>query len=30
MSFEKSEHDFGTIDASAAQETVFKFTNTGA
>lgn len=29
MSFEKSEHDFGTIDANAAQETVFKFTNTG-
>lgn len=29
MSFEKSEHDFGTIDAGAAQETVFKFTNTG-
>ena len=30
ISFEKSEHDFGTIDAGVAQETVFKFTNTGA
>lgn len=29
MTFEKSEHDFGTIEAGAAQETVFKFTNTG-
>ncbi len=29
MSFEKSEHDFGTIEQGAAQETVFKFTNTG-
>ncbi|WP_411031582.1 DUF1573 domain-containing protein [Spongiimicrobium sp. 3-5] len=29
MSFEKSEHDFGTIDAGDAQETIFKFTNTG-
>ncbi|SNZ00247.1 DUF1573 domain-containing protein [Flagellimonas pacifica] len=29
MSFEKSEHDFGTITQGAAQETVFKFTNTG-
>ncbi|WP_420602445.1 DUF1573 domain-containing protein [Flagellimonas sp.] len=29
MSFEKSEHDFGTIAQGAAQETVFKFTNTG-
>ena len=26
MSFEKSEHDFGTIEQGAAQETVFKFT----
>jgi len=29
MSFEKAEHDFGTIDAGAPQETIFKFTNTG-
>ncbi len=29
MSFEKSEHDFGTIIEGTAQETVFKFTNTG-
>ncbi|APQ18231.1 DUF1573 domain-containing protein [Maribacter hydrothermalis] len=29
MSFEKAEHDFGTIEQGAAQETVFKFTNTG-
>ena len=29
MTFEKSEHDFGTIDNGAAQETTFKFTNTG-
>jgi len=29
MTFEKSEHDFGTIEAGVAQETVFKFTNTG-
>jgi len=29
MSFERSEHDFGTITQGAAQETVFKFTNTG-
>ncbi|MGI9551084.1 MAG: DUF1573 domain-containing protein [Aurantibacter sp.] len=29
MTFEKSEHDFGTIDQGAAQETTFTFTNTG-
>ncbi|PWL38250.1 hypothetical protein DKG77_08200 [Flagellimonas aquimarina] len=29
MSFDKSEHDFGTIAQGTAQETVFKFTNTG-
>ncbi|MEO1012487.1 MAG: DUF1573 domain-containing protein [Bacteroidota bacterium] len=29
MAFEKSEHDFGTIEQGTAQETVFKFTNTG-
>lgn len=29
MSFDRSEHDFGTIEQNAAQETVFKFTNTG-
>lgn len=29
MSFEKSEHDFGTIEQGTPQETVFKFTNTG-
>ncbi|MEA1787054.1 DUF1573 domain-containing protein [Arenibacter sp. GZD96] len=29
MTFEKSEHDFGVIEQNAAQETVFKFTNTG-
>ncbi len=29
MEFKKSEHDFGTIEQNAAQETVFKFTNTG-
>lgn len=29
MTFEKSEHDFGTIEANAPQETIFKFTNTG-
>lgn len=29
MSFEKAEHDFGTIEQGAAQETKFKFTNTG-
>jgi len=29
MSFEKSEHDFGTIVAGTPQETTFKFTNTG-
>lgn len=29
MTFEKSEHDFGTIQAGAAQETTFTFTNTG-
>ncbi|MGX1929538.1 DUF1573 domain-containing protein [Flagellimonas sp. 2504JD4-2] len=30
MSFEKSEHDFGTIAQGTPQETVFKFTNTGS
>lgn len=29
MSFEKAEHDFGTIEQGTPQETVFKFTNTG-
>ncbi len=29
MSFENREHDFGTIQSGAAQETIFKFTNTG-
>lgn len=29
MSFEKSEHDFGTIAQGTPQETAFKFTNTG-
>jgi len=29
MSFDKAEHDFGTIEQGAAQETAFKFTNTG-
>ncbi|MEX0314110.1 MAG: DUF1573 domain-containing protein [Allomuricauda sp.] len=29
MSFEKSEHDFGSITQGTPQETVFKFTNTG-
>ncbi len=29
MQFEKSEHDFGTIEQGTPQETVFKFTNTG-
>tara|TARA_R110002051_G_scaffold100879_4_gene171371 strand:+ start:10407 stop:10883 length:477 start_codon:yes stop_codon:yes gene_type:complete len=29
MSFDKTEHDFGTIEANQAQETLFKFTNTG-
>nr|WP_299384438.1 DUF1573 domain-containing protein [Allomuricauda sp.] len=29
MSFDKQEHDFGTITQGAAQETTFKFTNTG-
>ncbi len=29
MTFEKSEHDFGTIDQGTPQETVFSFTNTG-
>ncbi len=29
MEFEKSEHDFGTIQQGTPQETVFKFTNTG-
>ncbi len=29
MTFEKSEHDFGTIEAGTPQETIFKFTNTG-
>ncbi|WP_298790888.1 DUF1573 domain-containing protein [uncultured Allomuricauda sp.] len=30
MSFEKSEHDFGSIAQGTPQETVFKFTNTGS
>ena len=29
MSFDKAEHDFGTITQGTPQETVFKFTNTG-
>lgn len=29
MSFERSEHDFGTIEQGTPQETVFTFTNTG-
>ncbi|AYN68761.1 DUF1573 domain-containing protein [Euzebyella marina] len=29
MSFEKEEHDFGTIEQGTPQETIFKFTNTG-
>lgn len=29
MSFEKQEHDFGTITQGTAQETTFKFVNTG-
>jgi len=29
MTFEKSEHDFGSITQGTAQQTVFKFTNTG-
>jgi len=29
MTFDKSEHDFGTIEQGAPQETVFTFTNTG-
>lgn len=29
MSFEKMEHDFGTIEQGTPQETTFKFTNTG-
>ena len=29
ISFEKSEHDFGTIEQGQPQETTFKFTNTG-
>ena len=29
MTFEKREHDFGTIVNGTPQETVFKFTNTG-
>lgn len=29
MSFDKAEHDFGTIEQGTPQETVFKFTNTG-
>lgn len=29
MAFEKSEHDFGTIDQGTPQETIFTFTNTG-
>lgn len=29
MTFDKSEHDFGSIAQGAPQETVFKFTNTG-
>ena len=29
MTFEKSEHDFGTIVGGIPQETIFSFTNTG-
>lgn len=29
MEFEEMEHDFGTIQQGTAQETIFKFTNTG-
>jgi len=29
MEFEKSEHDFGTIEQGTPQETIFRFTNTG-
>ncbi|MGI9546205.1 MAG: DUF1573 domain-containing protein [Flavobacteriaceae bacterium] len=29
MTFDKREHDFGTIQNGAPQETIFKFTNTG-
>ena len=29
MSFDKSEHDFGTIAQGTPQETIFTFTNTG-
>ncbi len=29
MTFDKAEHDFGTIDQGAPQETIFTFTNTG-
>lgn len=29
MTFDKSEHDFGTIEQGAPQETTFTFTNTG-
>lgn len=29
MEFDKIEHDFGTIEQNAPQETVFTFTNTG-
>lgn len=29
MTFEKEEHDFGTIEQGTPQETIFKFTNTG-
>ncbi len=29
MTFDKAEHDFGTIEQGTAQETAFKFTNTG-
>ncbi|MGB5555160.1 MAG: DUF1573 domain-containing protein [Flavobacteriaceae bacterium] len=29
MEFDKAEHDFGTIEQNAPQETIFTFTNTG-
>jgi len=29
MTFDKNEHDFGTIEQGAPQETIFRFTNTG-
>lgn len=29
LTFDKVEHDFGSIQQGAAQETIFKFTNTG-